>query len=324
MSLAIINSLGFVGEGNSVKGRVSISDLFPVSKNRCGIYLLQFSDGTYYIGQALDAVRRFAQHRKNYDTIVHHWFQPIPKAKLDEVEQHLIREAESAGLLLTNKTFVTNVIGQTDLDLLISPAEQQVWLTSGQLLDNEGVDLAKTADEKYQVKYRQEYQLLSRNPAYSQVQALLRFYITHCLPAYKKTELSFWALSCLPSTNKGTYPRYFSLNINGMEAMVAGVEKATGQPLVFIIVAGSAFSSAAERNHLVRTYGCYFEASKYQAAGVDQLRIDFPSMVELLNVLKQETTLRNSIREMNLRLMRRGGTIFSPYHCFDLVRDVLK
>lgn len=324
MSLAIVSSLGFGGDGHSVKGRVSISDLFPVSKNRCGIYLLQFSDNTFYLGQALDAVRRFAQHRKNYDTIVHHWFQPVSKAQLDEVEQRLIRKAEREGLLLTNKTFVTNVIGQTDLDLLIPPSAQEEWVANGLPLDNEGVDLAKSADEKFQVKYRQEFQVLSRKPAYSQIRALLRFYITLCLPAFRKTELSFWALSCLPSTNKGTYPRFFSLNINGMEAMVAGTEKVTERPFTFVVVTGAVFVSIAERKRFVLTYDCDVEASKYRAAGVDQLRIYFPSMVCLLNALKNEATLRHSIREMNLRLMRRGGTIFSPYHCFDLVRDVLK
>src|SRR5699024_5748052 len=107
-----------------VKGRISISDRFAKSKSRCGIYLLNFSDGTFYIGQAIDVVRRFSQHRKNYSNIIKFWFQPIRKEKLDETEQRLIQEAELSGILLTNKTFVSNVIGDTDLDLIISPTEQ--------------------------------------------------------------------------------------------------------------------------------------------------------------------------------------------------------
>ena len=124
-----INSLGFLFDQHlDVKGRISISDLFPKSKSRCGIYLLNFSDETFYIGQAIDAVRRFSQHRKNYNNIIKLWFQPIRKNKLDETEQRLIQKAELDGILLTNKTFVSKVIGDTDLDLIISTAAQTEWL----------------------------------------------------------------------------------------------------------------------------------------------------------------------------------------------------
>jgi len=91
MTAEKINSLGFLfNQHLDVKGRLSISDLFPKSKSRCGIYLLNFSDGTFYIGQAIDSVRRFSQHRKNYSNIEKFWFQPIDKNKLDETEQRLI------------------------------------------------------------------------------------------------------------------------------------------------------------------------------------------------------------------------------------------
>lgn len=323
MSLPIIDSLGFQAEaGHDVIGRVSIADRFPASKSRCGIYLLQFSDGTFYIGQAIDAVRRFAQHRKNYDTIVRHWFQPVAKGQLDQVEQRLIRQAEAAGLLLTNKTFVTNVVGDTDLDLLVSPAEQEAWLADGHPLDNEGVDLSQSVEERFKVKYRQNFQRLQRLPAYARVQALLRAYITLGIPAYKKTEQSFWALSCLPSTSGGS--RYFTLNMNGMEVLVAGREKATNQGFVFAVITGSFYSTPAEKARFLRAYAYHIKPSTYQAAGVDQYRIDFKGLSYLLTALQQEPAFRQSVREMSLRLMRRGGTIYSPYHCFDLAEDALR
>lgn len=73
MEKEIIHSLGFnYDDQKEVRGRLSISDLFPVSRGRCSIYLLKYADQTYYIGQAVDAVRRFSQHRKNYDNITHY------------------------------------------------------------------------------------------------------------------------------------------------------------------------------------------------------------------------------------------------------------
>ncbi|SHK72093.1 GIY-YIG nuclease family protein [Hymenobacter psychrotolerans] len=324
MANQIIDALGFrAAAGTTVTGRVSIADLFPTSRKRCGIYLLRFRDDTFYIGQAVDAVRRFAQHRKNYDTIEGYWFQAVAKQHLNETEQRLIRQAESAGMLLTNKTFVTNVVGETDLDLLVSPAEQDAWLADGRALDDDGVDLGLTVEERFRVKYRQNFLRLRQLPAYGRVKALLQAYITHGIPAFKKTEQSFWALSCLPATNKGTYPRYFALNMNGMEVLVVGTDKATNHGFVFAVVTGSFCADPAEKARFLRSYAYSIEPSIYQAAGADQYRVDFKSMHYLLLALQQEPAFRRSIREMSLRLMRKGGTIYAPYHCFELVQDVL-
>lgn len=39
----------------------SVAPLFR--EERCGIYILEFSNGDRYVGQAKDVTRRFAQHR---------------------------------------------------------------------------------------------------------------------------------------------------------------------------------------------------------------------------------------------------------------------
>ena len=51
-----------------VKERQSIADCFT-KKNRCGIYILHFENGEYYVGLAIDILKRFAQHRKNHSDI---------------------------------------------------------------------------------------------------------------------------------------------------------------------------------------------------------------------------------------------------------------
>ena len=64
----MITELGFPAP-TDVRGRRSIADLLPKSRDRRGIYLLEFSDGTFYIGQALNVVRRFGQHRQRHDNM---------------------------------------------------------------------------------------------------------------------------------------------------------------------------------------------------------------------------------------------------------------
>lgn len=319
-----INSLGFLFDQHlDVKGRISISDLFPKSKSRCGIYLLNFSDETFYIGQAIDAVRRFSQHRKNYNNIIKLWFQPIKKDKLDETEQRLIQEAELSGILLTNKTFVSNVIGDTDLDLIISTAEQTEWLEKNTQIPNDGFNLYPNIELKYKIKYRQNFKKFQQLDNYFELKELLNLYITKCLPAFKKTEMSFWSLSCMPSTNSGTWPRFFCLNVNAMEVFVLGYEKKTKISFCFVVLSNRFNQSQKIVDTLYKKYkSLEIEESDYKAAGIDQIRLQFTDLKEFKNLLSAENEIVTSIKEMNLRLMRKGGTIYSPFHCFDLANDI--
>ncbi|MEO5783109.1 MAG: GIY-YIG nuclease family protein [Ginsengibacter sp.] len=277
---------------------------------------------SYYIGQAIDAVKRFSQHRKNYNNIIKYWFLPVKRKSLNEVEQKLIQQAEQKGLLITNKTFVSNVIGDTDLDLILSPIEQNNWLENNMDISNDGYDLYSTIEVKHKIKYRQNFEKLRLVDNYPQLKRILNIYITKCLPAFKKTELSFWSLSCTPSTNFSTYPRYFCLNVNAMEVFVLGYERKTKKVFCFMILTRRFLKNEIEFKRLVDKYKSieYDDEPRYRAAGSDQYRIDFSNLNEVENFLITETKILESIKELNLRLMRKGGTIYSPYHCFDLVK----
>lgn len=48
-----------------VTNRMSIMNLFP-SNDRCGIYVLYFKNGEYYIGKSLDIAVRYTQHSKTH------------------------------------------------------------------------------------------------------------------------------------------------------------------------------------------------------------------------------------------------------------------
>jgi hypothetical protein len=71
---------------------------------RCGIYILRFSNGEVYAGQAVDVTRRYAQHRKTYGDIEQMAFKQTPRGKLDEEERSLIWRLERQGWPLRNVT----------------------------------------------------------------------------------------------------------------------------------------------------------------------------------------------------------------------------
>jgi hypothetical protein len=321
----IVQELGFA-ETSEIEtiGRLSISDVFPKSKPRCGIYCFMKANETYYIGQAVDVVRRFSQHCKNHDNIVRIWFQPVPKKNLDSIERDLIFRAEQSGLPIVNKSLVSNIIGETDFDLLIDKEIQEKWVNSHQdiYLDNDRVN----PPEKYRIRYRDSFLKLKKDKNYAAVKTLLRTYIKNCIPYPRKTEMSFWEVSCLPNTNASHHPRYFAVNINQMEVFVAGYKPHSENFWAFVNTSKESFLSRdtienIPLNHEYSKIG-YNGKSDYRAAGYDQIQIDFTSIKDMLSFLTEPRFIA-SARSFNLRLMRKGGTIYSKFHCFDLIDDVL-
>ncbi len=322
MHAAIISRLGFSYEnGFDVTGRLSIADRFPKSKSRCGIYLLGFPNDIYYIGQAIDAVRRFAQHRKNYSDIVSYWFQAVDKSQLDYLERTLIQQAEEQGLLLSNRTFVSNVIGETDLDLIMSEPEQKEWLWKDCEQSTAHNELYAAIAEKFKIKYRQKFDKLSQTSIYPRIKKILQIYATCCLPKAATTQLSFWSLSCLPSTNGNE--RYFCLNVNGMEVFVMGQHKNASEPFSFLVASRSILNEDNIQAIRLQYTSLKVYYDNYQAAGPDQVTLDFGKLDDLENCLTYNSLVRQAIKHLNLRLMRKGGTIYSPYHCFDLANAIL-
>ena len=114
-----------------VEGRASIADLFK-PKQRCGIYILHFKNGQYYAGQAVDVVRRYAQHRVTHTDIVNISFRCVPRARLNEEERNLIWALERDNFVLRNITFASMPPTESDFDLLMAPARATGMAPRGQ------------------------------------------------------------------------------------------------------------------------------------------------------------------------------------------------
>src|SRR4028118_633327 len=91
-SITVLAELGFTYSTN-VEGCTSIADLFK-PKKRCGIYVLHFADGAFYVGKALDVTRRYVQHRKTHTDIEKITFKRVPSPQLKAEECDVIWHLE--------------------------------------------------------------------------------------------------------------------------------------------------------------------------------------------------------------------------------------
>src|SRR5689334_15706366 len=108
----------------------SVAHLFPRAE-RCGVYILSFTNGERYVGQSVNIVTRFGAHRRTWDDIEFLDFSPCPRARLDGLERTMITGQRDAGHRLRNITHALGPLGDSDLDPLVTPAEQYSWLNDG-------------------------------------------------------------------------------------------------------------------------------------------------------------------------------------------------
>ena len=116
------------------------SDLSPTAvldpADPCGIYVLEFVDGSEYVGQAIDVRRRLATHRRTHTDIVAVRFTPVRRQDLSDSEYALIQDRQARGIALRNKAMVSNFVGASLLDLVVDQQVQAEWLEADPEVDD--------------------------------------------------------------------------------------------------------------------------------------------------------------------------------------------
>ena len=301
----------------------SISHLFGTSKKRCGIYLLQFTDELFYIGQAVDVVRRFSQHRRNYDDIQGFSFIPIVKDSLNEVEKELIFNAESLVFKLKNAVHVSSILGDTDFDLLMPISEQDAWLSATSQLATGENQPKITLPESQQVRFSKNFAQFTEHPSSQAALMLLREYINECVPVPRRSEYSFWSVSCMPSTNKDTWPRLLCVNAAMMELFVVGWEKKTNLLWSFLTVDEDVLSDywPSPDEFLKHFPDVEFVARGYRDAGQNQITLSCSGDTAMRRLLS-DIGVCKAAAALNIRVMRKRANIYMKFHCVQLANQV--
>lgn len=298
----------------------TIAQRFGASRPRCGIYLLEFPEQRFYIGQAVEVVRRFAQHRKNYDEIVGFSFIPVRSEKLDQIERDLIRKAESLGLVILNTVHASNVVGDTDLDMVVSPNDQAEWLSRPADFNNLDTSGSIVLPDAQVARFAEQFRRFDAHPLVNPASDILRTYVRHCIPAPKRTEYSFWMVSCLPSTNRDTWPRLLCVSAGVMELLVIGHHKSRSSDMWgFVTVASDVLSETFPNDEaLVRAFpSMEIVRREYRDAGQHQITLQASSEQCMMALLRHKT-IRRAGATLALRVMRKRATIYAKFHCKQL------
>lgn len=307
-----------------VLGRKSIANEFSPTR-RCGIYILHFKNNESYVGQALNVISRFNQHRLNHSDIEYISFMVVPMKRLNQTERYVIDQLEIFKITLRNISLVSIIKGETDLDEVVSPLDQQRWMNND--LPFESLETERFNYPEQRHRYTKRYEKFKETNFATEVIQLIQEYILFTIPYPRKTEYVFWSLTCLPEKHIFArvnifwqetlrifdYRHYTTETFQSVEPIIA---------VVFFVSRSVLFQNKSKESFSQRFKSIDFPDTIYPTGGQDQQAISCFAY-EFFDIM-DDPDIFNSVKTFNLRLLRKGTCIFSRYHCFDLADEALR
>ena len=296
----------------------SISDLgFSIiyNDNDCGIYILEFTNNEYYIGQTKKIQHRINQHFSKYHDIESVYFKPVSADSL------LSEENITISIFEKNKLRIRN-LKQLKFKNIFTESDQIHWLNNLHFNTLTGI---KFNNDKVRERFRERFLILKEKPYFEELIMALSKYMTLCIPNYIASEFNYWNITCLPNYLEEDNC-VVRINVNAIP--VLSVFESSESTLRFII-----FSSRLpfvrylkqQRTltalfyhipHLEIDLEKYFEEKT--EGDVIRLVVDLSDFQSALN----NELILSSIRLFNLRMMNNTGKELKfrrkTYHCLDL------
>lgn len=284
-----------------------------------GIYVLEFADGSEYVGQSLQPNSRVATHRRHFaDEIVAIRFTPVPPEELNRVEQDLITDLRDADVLLRNRTLLSQPRGASALDLIVDQEEQLAWMDADPAraeihIAPERVQLAR---ERISSEPARLPTPLREHPHALDAVESIAEYVRQVIPLPAETEGRGWVLSAWPSTNRTRDHRRFStLSIQNVELLFLFEDRDEGGAWHQTMVL-----NVAPTLQLTPELEPYFEEGAYRTAGPVQ-HASLSGWHDLGFLLEHPAVLL-AARELALGQLRKGRAMFSRFHSEALADEV--
>lgn len=203
-----------------VRGLSTISAIFA-DEDPCGVYVLEFENGEYYVGQAKDVRKRFVNHCRDtshhpaWTDITHISFTPHPAQELNIQEATMIQHLQKKEKRLRNRSLNLFHEQPSPLDKVIPPVDQFHW-ADADYLSREATRLTSGELANAVAALPPLPSGMSRMPRYEAALQDLATFIDLVLPMPLKTQEKFWTISDMPATNRG---RYYTLNVGVLEML---------------------------------------------------------------------------------------------------------
>ncbi|MDO5512436.1 GIY-YIG nuclease family protein [Corynebacterium sp.] len=282
-----------------------------------GVYRLTFADGHRYVGQSVNVVSRFARHRRTWDDITTLEFFPFPHEDLDRLEKQLITATER-GFSVRNIRHANRPGGDGDVSLTVEEGVTTIlpWDRQSRTRPQDGV-LAPSQQKFVDLLGHDDYEL---------IRAVLGWYLYETIPDPVNTQRHLWVVSCLPSTNRSKdHRRLAAISCGSLETIVVHENMYGGEWGTDVFINTSVVPldpSEARPEH-----GFWMaEEVSYRLGAVTRWEFSLEALFDIVTghldmpLLSQ---MLDSAYELNVRLLRGGGTMFRRFHNEKLAAELI-
>lgn len=211
LQVEVEDGFKLTGRSFDVRQLDSVAILLVDEPSLSGLYRLGFSNGESYVGQAVNVVRRFADHKRTYNDIVQFEFFPVSIDKLTTLEKALIHTTELKGPV-RNKKDAHQPLGNKTIEVEVAIGETV-------LLPWERKKRIRPGDATIS-RERRKFFKLATHERYSDIREIAGWYLYNLIPDPFNTQKHLWVSTCLPSTNRSPeHQRLAVINTGALETL---------------------------------------------------------------------------------------------------------
>jgi hypothetical protein len=204
----------------------------------------------------------------------------------------------------------------TGIRQFLDPGQQRDWI--------EGRADLPDADERsesleHRFRYAARFEKLLRRPQAAEVLAVLGLYGPSCIPMPRRTERTYWSVSCLPSSSDKPLIR---VNASWMElfTLYARDDDLSARFILHLsdfTTDGSATPDRVDEPFLEQSVATPEDVGYFLAHGADILVINVRGAASIRQFLANPRVQR-AIRTFNLTHMNRGRNAYQASHCYSV------
>jgi tetratricopeptide (TPR) repeat protein len=266
-----------------------------------GIYILEFSNNEYYVGQAKKVQVRIKQHLKKHNDIVNIYFKPTIENLLLSEENTTIAFFESKELRIRN-------LKQIDFLNVFNEIHQEKWVSD---LNYNTITGSKFNNYDVRNKFKERYLKLNEKLYFEDLICLLRKYIKSTIPNYLASEFNYWNITCLPNYLKKSNC-ISRININSVPVLSVFEEPDNSLTFMLCVSKLPFLKHLKQKNDSFKLFSETIPSLRLDLSNAFQEKTEGDEIAVLINQKDFQKALENelltfSIRLFNLRMMNKTG-----------------
>lgn len=294
---------------------------FPTQ--RCGLYLFECANHDIYIGIAKDVAHRLPHHLKKHPDVQIFRFLPHPgdEPERRKAERQLVRDAQLAALVVRNREHASGHVGPSTLDALITESEQNAWLHDPTSVNAHDQSRLIELGPSQLAAHESDFRRLQEHPRYPEIVEALGLYAAQCIPFPRRTEATFWTVSCFPNSNRR---RIFCVSMAALETFYIAVSDDADMIRGVVFVDKRHLPSGRWGRALLAARGVMFDDDYTHKSGGAFEQCLFIDDIRHLRSALRSKHVRGAAAAFNLDLMRKRQSAYKPSHCRQLAAAALE